>query len=87
MFGDHMRDYSPSHSVGAYYYHLRTWSGLPSLAALLSRLPRAIANRHHLRRPWWIPATTVAELTGMIWAIFLALRGPRYLNGDQIGKG
>ena len=79
-FGDHLRSYSPSHSVGAYYYHLRTWSGWPSLPALLSRFPRAIANRHHLRRPWWIPATAVAELSGMIWALFLALRGPRYLS-------
>ena len=79
-FGDHLRSYSPNHSVGAYYYHLRTWSGWPSAAALLSRLPCAIANRHHLHRPWWIPATAVAESSGFIWAVCLAVRGPRYLN-------
>jgi GT2 family glycosyltransferase len=82
-FGDHLRSFWPSHSVGAYYYHLRTWSGWPSLAALLSRFPRAIVNRHHLRRPWWIPATTVAELSGMIWALCLAVRGPRYASTKQ----
>jgi GT2 family glycosyltransferase len=82
-FGDHLRSYWPSHSVGAYYYHLRTWSGWPSLVALLSRFPRAIANRHHLQRPWWIPATAVAEFSGMIWALWLAVRGPRYISTRQ----
>lgn len=79
-FGDHLRSYRPSHSVGAYYYHLRTWSGWRSLAAILSRPLRAIANRHHLRFPWWIPATVTAELLGLIWAIALALRGARYVG-------
>ena len=82
-FGDHLRSCWPSHSVGAYYCHLRTWSGWPSFVALLSRPPRALANRHHLRRPWWIPATAVAELSGLIWALCLALKGPRYLSTKQ----
>jgi GT2 family glycosyltransferase len=82
-FGDHLRSYLPNHSVGDYYYQLRTWSGLRSLPVLLSRLPRAIANRHHLQRPWWIPATAVAEFSGLAWALFLALKGPRYLSMKQ----
>jgi hypothetical protein len=82
-FGDHLQSVRPNHSVGAYYCQLRTWSGWPSLVAFLSRLPRSVANRHHLRQPWWIPATVIAELSGIIWALFLAIRGPRYLSKRQ----
>ena len=31
------------------------------------------STRHHLRRPWWIPATLIAELAGMTWALALAI--------------
>jgi len=37
-----------------------------------------VATRHHLRRPWWIPLTLIAELRGMAWALALFLRGPKY---------
>ena len=79
-FGDHLRSLRPHHAVGAYYFILRTWSGWQSLIHLLSRPLHAVATRHHLRRPWWIPATIVAELSGMGWALMLAAQGPRYLG-------
>jgi hypothetical protein len=78
-FGDHLRTHLPHHAVGAYYYILRTWSGWRSLARFLERPLHAIATRHHVRSPWWIPATLVAELSGMGWALLLAVQGPRYL--------
>jgi GT2 family glycosyltransferase len=81
-FGNHLRSYRPNHAVGAYYFVLRTWSGWQSLLHFLNRPLRAIATRHHLRRPWWIPVTLFAEFSGMVWALLLALRGPRYLKGD-----
>jgi GT2 family glycosyltransferase len=86
-FGDHLRSYSPNHSVGAYYSTLRTWLGWQSFIRFCGRPLKAIATRHHLRHPWWIPATLVAELTGMVWALVLAARGPRYLNSGKRLKG
>jgi GT2 family glycosyltransferase len=79
MFGHYLMSFSPSHSVGAYYYHLRTWCGWSSFTALLNRPRKALVNRHHLRKPWWIAATIVAECSGLLWASYLALRGPRHL--------
>jgi hypothetical protein len=82
MFGEHLRSFRPNHAVGAYYYFLRTWSGRKSIAGFLGRPLRAVSTRHHLRRPWWIPATLVAELSGMTWALVLAAQGPRYVSSD-----
>jgi GT2 family glycosyltransferase len=86
-FGDHLRSHRPYHAVGAYYFILRTWSGWLSLGRFLGRPLRAIATRHHLRQPWWIPATLVAELSGMAWAIVLAAQGPRYVSSRKWPKG
>ena len=86
-FGDHLRSLRPNHSVGAYYFILRTWSGWQSLTRFLGRPLQAIATRHHLRRPWWIAATLVAELSGMAWALMLAAQGPRYLSFRKLLKG
>jgi GT2 family glycosyltransferase len=84
-FGDHLRSFRPNHAVGAYYFILRTWSGWQSLVQFLKRPLRAIATRHHLCRPWWVPATLVAEFSGMGWALVLAAQGPRYLS-PAIGR-
>jgi GT2 family glycosyltransferase len=85
-FGDHLKSYRPNHSVGAYYFILRTWSGWQSLVQFIKRPLRAVATKHHLRRPWWIPVTLVGELSGMAWALVLARQGPRYLNAS-VRKG
>ena len=77
-FGDHLTTVRPDHAVGAYYGIFRTWSGARSLAALLRRPIRAVLTRHHLRRPWWVPLTLLAEARGLIWAVRLAVSGPRY---------
>ncbi|MGB8739740.1 MAG: glycosyltransferase family 2 protein, partial [Xanthobacteraceae bacterium] len=85
-FGDHLRSHRPSHAVGAYYFILRTWSGWQSVGRFLARPLRAIATKHHLRQPWWIPTTLVAELSGMVWALVLAAQGPRYLSSSKCLK-
>lgn len=82
-FGDYLTTWKPDHAVGAYYHAIRTRPGVSWLAAFLSRPVRAIATRHHLRRPWWIPVTLLAEGWGMLWAIRLALAGPRYATAGQ----
>lgn len=75
-FGEHLTTWRPDHSVGAYYYALRTGG----LREFLVRPCRAVATRYHLRRPWRIPATLLAEIGGMLWALGLFMRGPRYLE-------
>jgi len=80
VYGDHLRTVRPSHAVGEYYYLLRRWRSRYALPRLFRRPIAAIATRHHLRRPWWIPVTITSELLGFCWGLGLALRGPRYLR-------
>jgi GT2 family glycosyltransferase len=84
-YGNHLKNFKPNHAVGAYYSLLRTWSGTESLFRFFNRPVRAISTRHHLRRPWWIIATLVAEISGMAWAFVLAAQGPRLLNNYPKG--
>lgn len=81
-FGDHLTTWKPDHAVGAYYHALKTRDGVGWLREFVARPLRAIATRHHLHRPWWIPITWLAEFCGMVWAIKLALAGPRYANWE-----
>lgn len=76
-FGEHLTTLSPAHSVGAYYYLLRSPLAGNRLREFVLRPVRSVMTRHHLRRPWWIPVTLFAELTGMLWALWLYARGPR----------
>lgn len=73
----HLRTASPHHSVGAYYYLLRA-RPLRWRTSWLVRPLRAIRTRHHLRRPWYIPVSLIAELRGMKAALDLDRSGPRY---------
>jgi GT2 family glycosyltransferase len=84
-FGEHLTTFKPDHAVGAYYYCLRTWAGWGSLKAFFTRPLGAVATRHHLRHPWWIPVTWFAEVWGMCWALSLFLRGPRYVTLPEKG--
>jgi GT2 family glycosyltransferase len=77
-FGDHLTTVSPAHSVGAYYYLLRSPLASNRARDFFTRPIRSVMTRHHLRRPWWIPFTLVSELMGMFWALALYARGPRY---------
>lgn len=78
-YGNHLRTLLPIHSVGAYYCLLRTrergwwWQ-------ILWRPLRAVRTRHHLRRPWWIPLTLVAEARGFLLALRLYRRGPKLIE-------
>jgi GT2 family glycosyltransferase len=78
-YGHHLTTIRPGHAVGAYYYLLRSRRS-HRLLNILARPLRAIRTRHHLSRPWWIPPTLIAEGLGLIWAVFLAFRGPRLIT-------
>jgi GT2 family glycosyltransferase len=81
-YGTHLRTARPNHTVGGYYYLLRA---RPSgwLARVLRNPLRAICTRHHLRRPWWIVPTLLAETGGLIWALCLVAAGPKLIRPDE----
>lgn len=79
--GHHLRTARPAHTVGAYYFLLRArprgwwWQ-------VLWRPLRAVRTRFHLRHPWRIPSTLLAEMRGFLWARRLVRAGPK-LVGSQ----
>jgi GT2 family glycosyltransferase len=78
-YGGHLRTMRPHHAVGGYYYLLRSRPrGWPMRVA--ARPWRAIRTRHHLRRPWWILPTLLAEGAGLFWALKLFVGGPSLLR-------
>jgi GT2 family glycosyltransferase len=80
VYGDHRRSPSPAVGVGDYYFALREGPSIGSIAYLLGRPWREVVTRFHARRPWWIPVKLVGEMGGLLWALRLAIRGPRYLK-------
>lgn len=84
-FGHHLTTVRPSHAVGEYYFLLRNRPP-GALASLVARPWRSVRTRHHWRRPWWIPATVTAELSGLLWAIVLAAKGPKLLDHERTAE-
>jgi GT2 family glycosyltransferase len=82
-FGHHLTTVKPGHAVGAYYFLLRTENFPGLLISIMSRPFQAIRTRHHLKKPWWIPGTLIAELLGLAWASLLYLGGPRLIDYSQ----
>lgn len=86
-FGHHLRSVRPSHSVGAYYFLLRSKNVRRRLLKLIGRPLRSVRTKHHATHPWWIPVTLAGEGMGFIWAVILYLRGPRLLEPTPNGVG
>lgn len=78
-YGKLLTTTKPDHAVGVYYHCLRTGSA----GEFIWRFVRAATTRYHLRHPWHIPGTLIAELRGMLWAFSLWRQGPRYVSGVQ----
>lgn len=85
-FGAHLRTVRPGYAVGSYYYLFRSPRVRKRLAAIMNRPFRVVMTRHHLRHPWWIPATLMAELLGFLWAILLVIHGPRFIDATKEGE-
>ncbi|MEK6285235.1 MAG: glycosyltransferase family A protein [Acidobacteriota bacterium] len=82
-YGNYLTTIKPSHAVGDYYYLLRAKQVHRRVLKMLWRPLRAVRTKHHLRHPWWIPGTLIAELWGFLWAVALAARGPRLIGTDD----
>jgi len=79
-FGDHLRSIWPAHSVGRYYYLLMVSQAHHRVRRIVFGPLYAVHTRHHLARPWWIPVTLLSELSGVAWALWLFVRGPKYID-------
>jgi GT2 family glycosyltransferase len=84
--GSHLNTLSPAHGVGDYYFALRHGVTLESLLYILWRPLRQVRTRFHLRRPWWIPLSLIAEVRAFVLALRLLRRGPRYVVVPQPGS-
>jgi GT2 family glycosyltransferase len=82
-FGDFRRTFRPGHAVGEYYFLLRSRFEAHRVLRILGHPWRAVRTRYHLRRPWWIPATLLAEASALVWAVALALHGPRLIDAGR----
>jgi len=79
-FGRHLRSIWPAHCVGQYYYLLMVKQAHHRLRKIVLGPLYAVHTRHHLARPWWIPVTLLSELSGLTWALWLFMRGPKYVS-------
>lgn len=79
-FGNHLRSIRPAHSVGRYYYLLMVDQAHRRFRRIVFGPLYAVRTRHHLTRPWWIPITLLSELSGVAWALWLFIRGPKYID-------
>jgi GT2 family glycosyltransferase len=75
-YGNQFTTWLPDHAVGAYYHAIRSGA----VGEFLRRPFSAVATRYHLRHPWHIPGSLLAELTGLLWALWLCWRGPKYID-------
>jgi len=82
-FGNHLTTIKPHHSVGAYYYYFSAPLVRHRFLSIFKRLTKSIATRFHLKNPWWIPVTIISEISGMIFAILLYLRGPHRIDKHE----
>jgi GT2 family glycosyltransferase len=79
-YGDHLTSPSPAHGVGDYYFALRQGPSLSVIGYVLRRPLREVCTRFHLRHPWWMPVKLLGEMSALLWAVVLVLRGPRYVE-------
>ncbi len=77
-FGNHLRTIWPTHSVGRYYYLLMVKQAHRRIRRIVFGPLFAVHTMHHLTRPWWIPITLLSELSGVAWALWFFVRGPKY---------
>lgn len=79
QYGEHLTTARPEHAVGAYYYYLTSPNVGNKATEITRRLLSSIKTRHHLKKPWYIPVTLLAETRGLIKAKSLSRKGPRLI--------
>lgn len=70
---------SHAHTSGKYYYLLVAHNVPGRWRTILSMPFKSVMTRHHLRKPWWIPVSLIAEARGLFDAAVKARSGRRLL--------
>ena len=88
-YGEHLTTMRPYHAVGAYYYLLTTGRiRKQAKGRIFRRFVESIKTRHHLKHPWYIPVTLIAEIRGLHdGASGWLTQGPRHINSDTSNPG
>ncbi len=84
-YGNHLQSMRPAHSVGDYYFALSQGLSADSAIYCLHRLARSTTTRYHLSHPWWIVPKLLGELWGLLYAVRLAMAGPKLLHSAGTG--
>lgn len=79
-YGNRLTTIQPGPSMGEYYFFWRTRPVHSAIGVCLGRMLRSLCTRHHLRHPWFIPLTFIAEFRGFCWSLFLHMQGPRLIQ-------
>ena len=78
-FGQYL---APWHTTGRYYYWLR-FPRTPGLFInTVTEALQCTVGRRHLRAPWLVFPCAIAEISGLLLAIYHRLRGPRLPLGN-----
>ncbi|MEA3489029.1 MAG: glycosyltransferase [Candidatus Omnitrophota bacterium] len=85
-YGDLRLTASPMHAVGAYYYLLRSRRVTNRIFRCSKRLAGSIYSEQHLKKPWWIILTIFAEITALLLAFMLYMKGPRVMQNTSLYK-
>jgi len=79
-YGQHLKTITPHHSVGAYYYFLRSERIRNRWLRICIQPLRAVRTRFHFFHPWWIPVVLAAQVSGFLWALKLFKDGPKTMK-------
>ncbi len=81
--GDHLRNPSPLHSMGDYYFALRHGRGIERVVYVFRRLFQETVNRYYLRCPWMLPNKVWSEFQGLELAMRLHRAGPHLISAKE----
>jgi len=83
-YGHFLKTIKPHHAVGAYYYILRSSRVNNKTLEIFKRLRQRVVTKTHLKQPWWIPATFIGDIMGILWAIKLYFSGAKLISKDHL---
>lgn len=83
-YGKHLTTTKPDHAVGRYYFNFCTYKPITAIVKSSKELVRSILTKHHLRHPWWMPLTIIAEMRGFLWAYLLHKSGRGLMSGEDL---
>jgi GT2 family glycosyltransferase len=82
-YGEHYKTFKPGHAVGRYYYLLVVDTAPDRWKTFFLSPFLSCKTRFHFSHPLWIPITFFAELTGLVWALVLKVKGQKLIGNPS----